>query len=433
MLEEADRSLFACLSVFVGGAGLEAVEELCGAEVAGDVLDTLGSLVEKSLVRQSEGIDGEPRFAMLETIREFALEQRSARGGGEELRRRHAELFATLVEALSARVMASDKGTTLDLIEQDHDNLRAAMSWAIETGAADLAMRLGSALWRFWQMRGYLQEGLERIEQALALPHSHDHPERRADALSAAAGVAYWLGASDHARELYELEIEARRGLGDRRGLAEALYGISFTWSIRGLLEERIQNQAVAYINEARDLFREIGDEPGVGRCEWALANVAWGNGRLAEAMHHGKQALAVFESIDDRFMVGWTSYTLGLGELSWHAADRAASEHLENARRWLREALEIFAEAQDVSGYTLVLDAVALVALRDGDRDRAARLSAAVASLERTSGTGLNEWNRDVLGFQPDELKADPALADAWRAGEAMTANEAVAYARGS
>ena len=105
-------------------------------------------------------------------------------------------------------------------------------------------MRLGSALWRFWQMRGYLQEGLERLEQTLALPHSRDHPERRADALGAAAGVAYWLAESDRARELYEEEIEARRALDDRRGLAEALYGISFTWSIRGLLGEENAERA---------------------------------------------------------------------------------------------------------------------------------------------------------------------------------------------
>ncbi len=140
------------------------------------MLDALGSLVEKSLVRQSEGIGGEPRFGMLGTIREFALEQSTARGGREDLRRRHAELFATLAEGWAGEVMAADKGATLDRIEQDHDNLRAAVAWAIETGAADVALRLGSALWRFWQMRGYLQEGLERLEQTLALPQSHDHP-----------------------------------------------------------------------------------------------------------------------------------------------------------------------------------------------------------------------------------------------------------------
>ena len=429
MLDDPDKALFACLSVFVGGAGLESVERVCGSEVPRDVLDALGSLVEKSLVRQSEGIGGEPRFGMLETIREFALEQRIERGHGDGLRERHAELFTMLAEAWAGRVMASDKGATLDRVEQDHDNLRAALAWAIETGAAETAMRLGSALWRFWQMRGYLEEGLERLDQTLALPHSRDHPERRADALSAAAGVAYWLADSDHSRKLYEEEIEARRALGDKRGLAEALYGISFTWSIRGLLGEE-NAEAIGQINEARDLFREIGDDAGVGRCEWALANVAWGAGRLPEAKRHGLEALEVFEAIDDRFMVGWVTYTLGLGELNEHAAEPGAAEHLEDARRWLRQALDIFAEAQDVSGYTLVLDAVAVLALRDGDRARAARLSGAVVKLERTSGTGLNQWNRDLLSFDPAELKADPSLADAWAAGEAMTADEAVAYA---
>ena len=247
---------------------------------------------------------------------------------------------------------------------------------------------------------------------------------------SAAAGVAYWLGDGDRARELYEQEIDARRALSDRRGLAEALYGISFTWSIRGLLEDDNADRARAYVNEARDIFREIGDDAGVGRCEWALANVAWGTGRLEESVRHGREALAALEAVDDRFMVGWVEYTLGLAALSEDAVKRGTPEHLVEARRGLLRALEIFAEAQDVSGYTLVLDAVALLALRNGDRDRAARLSAAVAKLERTSGTGLNQWNRDVLVFFPGELKADPALADAWAAGEAMTADEAVAYA---
>ena len=430
MLEEAEKALFACLSVFVGGAGLESVEEVCAGEVPGDTLDTLESLVEKSLVRQSEGIDGDPRFGMLETIREFAAEQRIERGRGDELRQRHAELFTTLAEGWAGRVMASDKGATLDRVEQDHDNLRAALAWAIETGAAETAMRLGSALWRFWQMRGHLQEGLERLEQTLALAHGRDHPERRADALDAAAGLAYWLGDGDHARDLYEQEIEARRGLNDRRGLAAALYGVSFTWSIRGLLEDDNAQRARAYISEARDLFREVGDDAGVGRCEWALANVAWGTGRLEESVRHGREALAALEAVDDRFMVGWVEYTLGLAALSEDAVKRGTAEHRAEARRGLRRALEIFAEAQDVSGYTLVLDAVALLALRNGDRDRAARLSAAVAKLERTSGTGLNQWNRDVLGFFPGELKEDPALAAAWAAGEAMTADEAVAFA---
>ena len=430
MLEEPERALFASLAVFVGGAGLEAIERTCGDEVDGDMLDVLVSLVEKSLVRQSEGIAGEPRFGMLETIREFAMEQAVQRTVWPALRARHAEFFTVLAERSAAEIMGSAKREWLDRLEQDHDNLRAALSWTVETPAAEMGMRLGSAIWRFWQMRGYLPEGLERLEQVLGLKESNRYPERRAEALSAAAGIAYWLAESDRSRQRYVEEIEVRRALGDRRGLAEALYGVSFTWSVQGLLDESVAARALAYVHEARDIFHEIGDDAGVGRCEWALGNIAWGTGHLEEARVHAIKALAVFEAVDDRFMLGWASYTMGLDELSYdHDAGGDADRRAE-ARRWLRQALEIFAEAQDISGYTLVLDAVAVLALGDGDRTRAASLSGAVAQLERASGTGLNLWNREAFGFVPAELKSDPELAEAWAAGEAMSAAEAVAYA---
>ena len=428
MLDEGDRSLFALLSVFVGGAGLDAIERVCGSGT-GDLLDTLGSLVEKSLVRQVDGVDGQPRFAMLETIREFAIEQAVARGRWDPLRAEHARYFLAFAEESSAHVMGSDKRAWLDGLEEDHDNLRAAIGWSIEMAAADVALPLGAALWRFWQMRGYLAEGLERLEQILALPQASDHPAAMADALAAAAGLAYWQADAARSRALYEREIVGRRALGDRRGLAEALYGISFTWSVIGLQEEDNAVAALAYVNEAIEIFRALGNVSGVGRCQWALANIAYGTGRSDDARGHVRDALAVFEAIDDRFMVGWASYTMALADLSdFHAGAEGGT--LTEAGRWLRQSLEIFADAQDVSGYTLVLDGLALVAYHQGDLPRAARLSGAVATLERTSGTGLNLFNRGVLGFDPADLRANPAHARDWAAGEELTAEEAVAYA---
>ncbi|HYI66178.1 MAG TPA: adenylate/guanylate cyclase domain-containing protein, partial [Candidatus Limnocylindrales bacterium] len=429
MLNDADRDLFACIAVFVGGAGLEAIEEVCSGELSGEVLDALGSLVEKSLVRQSEGVDGEPRFGMLETIREFAVEQAIERKRWSDLRARHAALFAAFAQDASPMVMGSSMRTTLDRLEQDHDNLRAAMTWAIETGASETGMRIGSAMWRFWQMRGYLPEGLERLETLLAQPNSFEHPERRADALNAAAGIAYWLSETERSRALYEEEIEARRALGDPRALAEALYGISFTWSIvHGLLTPYNAAQAQAYVDQAQAIFEEIGDESGIGRCEWATANVAFSAGAVDVARRHAHVALEVFERIGDAFMVGWVNYTLALADmLDDFQTSGGMPAALDEARAWFYRALDIFADAQDISGYTLVLDGLALLAFRTGERERAARLSAFVAKLERQSGTGLNLWNRSVLGFDPDqEIRADPDLADAWAVGEAMTSDEA-------
>jgi predicted ATPase/class 3 adenylate cyclase len=430
MLDDADRALFASLSVFVGGAGLDAVERVCGAQVSGDLLDALASLVEKSLVGQVEGGDGGPRFAMLETIREFASEQAMQRGGQDEMRAAHAAFFADSAEAAASHVMGSDKGAWLDRLEEDHDNFRAAMTWAIAADATETALRLGAALWRFWQMRGHLAEGLERVTGALALPRSPAHPKARADALSAAAGLAYWLADGDGSRALYEEEIQARRELGDRAGLAEAHYGISFTWSIMDLQNSESATLAASHVNEALSIFRELDDAPGIGRCEWALSNVTWGSGQFEPARQHALHALEIFESIGDDFMIGWASYTIGMAALTEDQLMGGRLESRIEARRRLAYALRIFAEAQDVTGYALVIDAFGVLAMREGDRERAARLTGAVSRLERVSGTGLTLWNRGLLNFDPQELRDDASLSGALASGEALSTDEAVAYA---
>ncbi len=430
MLDETDRALFAGLSVFVGGAGLDAIESVCGDEVTGEVLEALESLVEKSLVRQAEGVSGDPRFAMLETIREFAAEQAKEQGSTDRLRSKHAGFFAAVAQSAAPNLMASSKRGWLDRLEEDHDNFRAAMAWALTGGEAEVAMRTAFALWRFWQMRGYLAEGLERVEQALALPNSRDYPDVRADALSAAAGLAYWLADIEKSRDRYREEIAAREEIGDRAGLAEAHYGISFTWSILELSAVDAAATAERHIHEALAIFHDLGNSPGVGRCEWALANVLWGTGKFEAAREHGLKAHAVFESIDDRFMVGWSSYTLGLAALSDDQASGGSPNAKTEARSRFARALRIFAEVQDVTAYTLVLDAFAILALRDGDRERAARLSGAVSRLERATGTGLNMWNRSSLNFDPQELRRDDDLADALAAGEVLSDAEAVDYA---
>ncbi|HET7686647.1 MAG TPA: adenylate/guanylate cyclase domain-containing protein [Candidatus Limnocylindria bacterium] len=436
MLDEGDRTLFACLSVFVGSAGLEAIERVCGEAVGGDVLDALSSLVDKSLLRQREGVGGEPRFSMLETIREFAIEQAAARGALEDLRARHAAFFADLARQASGLIMGPERREWLDRLEEEHDNLRAALAWLVATDRAEAALRMSAALWRFWQMRGHLAEGLERVEAALATPHAAEHPAARADALSAGAGLAYWLADTDRSRALYREEIALREELGDRSGLGEAHYGISFTWAIIDLLVEENARQSQEHVSAALAIFTELGDEPGIARCEWALSNLLWGTGQTEGAREHALHALALFESIGDSFMVGWASYTAGLASLSEYTADGATAEARAGARAEARErftrSLQIFSEAEDLTGYALVLDAFAVIALHDGDRDRAARLSGAVAALERQSGTGLNLWNRSVLGFDPAELAADPEVSDAYRSGAEMSPAEAVAYALG-
>ena len=432
MLDETDRELFARLSVFVGGAGVEFVERVCVGGSGADPFDALISLVEHSLVRQGEGVGGEARFGMLETIRDFAIEQAVQRGQWEDLRERHARVYGEFARQSASMVMGSSSREWLDRFEQDHDNLRAALAWMMANDT-DGALRLVHDLWRFWQRRGHLVEGIERAEAALGLPDAASHAESRADALSAAAGLAYWLADADRARGHYLAEIAARQALGDRAGLADANYGISFTWSIIELGNPETAVNAERHINAALQIYREDGDDAGIGRCEWALANVFYGAGRNADARSHAAHALELFESIDDRFMVGWATYTMGLAALA-ETIQTGGGDVAANAEAigLLLDALRTFQEADDVSGYTLVLDSMAALAYHEGDRQRAATLTGAVGALERSSGTLLNLWNRQALKYDPDEIRSDPDLAGAVAAGEAMTTTDAVAYALG-
>ena len=418
LLEESDRELFRCLSVFVGGASLEAAESVCGQGQGGDVLYGLESLADKSLLRQETTPDDEPRFRMLETIREFALERLRESGQEEELRARHAQLFCSVADEASRHLLGSDKRRWLDRLEREHDNLRAAFGWAVEQQRADLALRLTQNLWRLWQMRGYLAEGYERALEALALPGAMGHPELYAAAIDAAGGLAYWHGDIEGARQHYEHALGLYRTLGDVRGEAEQLYNLSFTYTFDEAADAEGIERGIEVTRMALALYRQIDDRSGMAKALWGLSNVEYALGRTGQAREHGLEALHIVRALDDRFMVGWTLYTLALTDL----VDR----QLRDVRPRLVEALRLFRDADDVSGYVLVLDSLAFLAQLEGDLERAARLSGAVAHLEAMSGTGLNVQNRRLLGWDREPLRESPA----WAEGERMSVEEAIAYA---
>jgi len=208
---------------------------------------------------------------------------------------------------------------------------------------------------------------------------------------------------------------------------------MSFTSSIRHPIEMDPESAELAQrtIDRAIKIFRELGDEAGVGRSQWAFANTLYSTGRIPEAIEYARQALEVFERQGDDFMIGWSTFTLALGAIAEDIQSADGSQaRRDEARDWLKRALRIFSEAQDVSGYTLVIDTLGLVAYRNGDATRGARLSGAVRGLERLTGTGLNFWNRGVLDYEPEVVYAAPELMAAVAEGEAWSLEEAVAYA---
>ena len=431
LLDPSQRLLMARLGVFVGGCSLEAAEAVCGSvdELGVDVLDGLSALVDQSLLRQEEH-HGEPRFLMLETIREFAVEKLAESGEIDEMRRRHAGFFLALAERAEPHLLGTEQARWLDELEHEHDNFRAALGWACEKGEVETALRLVAAVWRFWQIRGHLYEGRQRVTDALALPGAQEFVAARARALEAAGGIWYWQGDLERARPHYEEALALQRELGDKAGIARGLYNLSFTYLIgispdEARADPTLLDEPIRLLNQGLELYREIGDARGIANCLWALGSGMNLQGDLPGARQKYVESLALFRERGDRFMSGWALYEVGLADLKLG--------NLSLARRSLEEALSIFADSGDRSGMVLLLDAFSALTFEEGDPERAVRLAGAAHQLKIASGTDLLDLSRRLAGYERTDDRLDGETAARLRAeGQRMTPEEAVEYALG-
>jgi predicted ATPase/class 3 adenylate cyclase len=427
LLDDADRHLFARFAVFAGGGFLPDVEAVCGpaSEIGRDVVECVDSLVEKSLLRTDPRAVHEPRFGMLATLQEYAVERLEERGEEEAERRRHALAFLSVVETTEGRLTGPEGRELLDRLEVDHDNLRAALDWAIERGEVEIALRFVAAAWRFWQIRGHLTEARQRIERVLALEGVDVQSSAlQARALGAAGSIAYWLGDNTAANDHYMKALERARASGEDGAIADALYDLSFVPTATGLLE--IQPElSRPYLVEALQLYERLGDRSGIAKCNWGIAIMAGGEKDLEGSLRHVAIALTTYRDIGDLFGLGWSLHLKAMVD--------TVLGRSEDVRRGIAEALPIFAASQDDTGIMgIILDA-AVLAAREGDDERHWRLRGSVEGLRRATGAEVLfadipalEW---VLRERPS---GDPEVDRAWEAGEAMTLEEAIAYALG-
>jgi predicted ATPase/class 3 adenylate cyclase len=418
LLEGEDKRAFACLSVFAGGGTLDQIEGVCfEAPERGRALDVVSSLVDKSLLREESPSGGEPRFRMLETIRQFAAEQLAATGEVETYRDRHAASVLAFVERGASEVMGPDGGSWLDRYELERDNIRAAMAWALESGATEHALRLLAACWRYWQMRGYLEEARGTAERVMALPDRNSNPAANEAALEAAGGIAYWQGDFPAARTSYAETIELARARQDDRAEANALYNLTFTYA----WDPGEQEEARKLARQALEIYRRLGDQAGIARALWARASADYFFKDIPAAIESLEEALRIFRALGDRFMMAWTLYMLGLTQLD------KDTTRLHEA---LAEALDIFRQTNDVSGYALVFDAFAAAAHSEGDTVRAMRLAGYAAATEKLAGGGLGALNRMYAGFFPEKLMETPEYAAAYAEGQQMDLDRAIRLA---
>ncbi len=433
LLDAPERRLFARLAVFVGGCTIDDAETVCGPaeELYVDVLDGLTSLADKSLLRVTEDAHGDTRFTMLVTIQAFAAERLTESGELEMLRDRHALAYLALTERASPGLHGDERRRLLDRLEDDHDNIRAALDRLIETADVERAERLATAVWRFWQARGHLIEAGSRIGRVLAL--ASDEPAgtvrpTRLHALDAAGGIAYWQGDLGGAHAAYAEALAGARIVDDPRELAEALYNLSFApQPAYGTVTGRTWfDMMAAYgaplLEEALPLYRALDDRVGIAKTLWQRAELRSYSGEHEDADPQYSEALALFDELGDRFGAGWTYYTRANGR---HLLGR-----VDDARADFAAALRLFDEGGDITGIITLLSAIAAID-RDATPERAFRLAGAAAALEASSGSGLSRLVSDIPGFSLTvERPDDPALLAEWEAGHAMSVAQAVAEA---
>jgi predicted ATPase/class 3 adenylate cyclase len=420
LLDDAERVLFRRLSVFAGGWTLDAAEAVANpeAELGREVLAVLGSLVDKSLAVKSPS--GVVRFGMLETIREFGIEQLGAAGDADATRDRHASHFLGIAEAAEPHLRGVDQKRWLDLLELEHDNLRAALRRSINAGDSSTGLRLVGALWRFWHMHGHLAEGRRWAEAVLAMPASAGRTAERAKALTALGGVAYWQEDLPVTRRSYEEALAIASELGDRSAEAEGLYNMAYPPAYEGDMDG-----AVATLEQSLAMFEELGIRRGVADCMWLMAIVARLEGDTATARARAEESLRLHRELGDRFGATDAQHVLGRIALAQGDLDTAGTSFLE--------ALDNDEHVGNRTGMGVVLDNLAARASALGHHIRAVRLAGASEAIKDAAGGHAPPPFIDL----PDprdaarEALGDAAVDAAWAEGQAMTLDQAVAYAR--
>jgi predicted ATPase len=385
LLTEPERRLFERLGVFVGGFTLGAGSWVMGDGGSPDALlapnthhpspitlDLVSALVSRSLLRQQEQPDGEPRFSMLETIREYALERLEMRGEAAEARRRHAQHFMALAEEAEPWLTRSQAGLWMDRLELDQDNLRAALVWSDSVSEANALARMAVRLWYFWYLRGHFDDAERWIGRAL---DRATEPETRLDLLIAAANLAFFQDDAATSIRMWSEAIELGRAHGNQRAVARSLARRGFMLRNIGEME-----RAVADADEALAIARRLDDSWLLGHVLHGFAQVARAKGDVDAAEAAWSEALARFREVDEAYMVAHMVNNLGSVALQ--------RGELDNAMRLCTEGLALIRQRDDRFALRPALVNLLRIAHRLGDEERALAMAREVVTLGARQGS---------------------------------------------
>ncbi|HEV2127126.1 MAG TPA: tetratricopeptide repeat protein [Thermomicrobiales bacterium] len=456
-----EQAVFRRLAVFASGCMFEAAEAVVNVDssLGLDVLDGISSLVDKSLLDRVEGPGGEPRFAMLETVREFGLEQLVASEEADGARQRHAAHYLELAEEAAPRLRGREQMAWLDRLEAEHTNLRAAIQWSIERGEAEVALRLAGVLHWFWYLRGHWGEGRRWLERALALAPrgivmaartktlagagvlafaQSDYPAARVrlqESLAGCqeredvAGSAYALhflgmtallpGENASARALFEESVATFRQAGDRWGVATSLCSLGVAAMQSEVDESR------AFLEESLALYRELGDTYGVARALQYLGEVARAGGDYVVARRLYEEGLTLYRALGHRNTAASVVHNLGY-----------VAQHEGNLRlgaACFAEALAVHVEHGDRRNIGHCLGGLAGMAGLLGYPEQAARLFGAADTVLAKAGASM--FFVDRLDYDRNQaavraLLGEQAFEAAFLAGKALVLDQALAEA---
>jgi predicted ATPase/serine/threonine protein kinase/DNA-binding NarL/FixJ family response regulator len=369
LLDKDEKTLFRRLAVFVGGCTLEAAAAVCNAlgDLEEDVLDGVARLVDKSLLRQEAQADGEPRLLLLETIREYALERLKASGETEVVRRQHALFFLAMAEEAQPKLHGPNQAAWVERLELEHDNLRAALNWALEEVAdkqarerREVALRLSAALVAFWRRHGHYREGRTFLERALAQSEGAS-ASLRAKVLGATAYVAYRQGNLDRAEVLARQRLALDRELGDTRGIANCFFLLGTVAWMRGKIVE-----AITLSEERIRLMRPIGQPGEVANALFQLAWLVSVHGEYTRGQALFEEALVLFRKAGNELMVGAILFE-SAEWLFWSTLGDAAT-----IRQRLQQGQALITKVGDPLWSAMSSWLAVLVALSEGETARA-------------------------------------------------------------
>ncbi|HEX8968248.1 MAG TPA: LuxR C-terminal-related transcriptional regulator [Chloroflexota bacterium] len=460
LLTPTEQSLFRHLSVFAGGCTVWAAEAVSGPIDGSNVLDAIGSLIDKSLLRMHETTDGGVRFVMLETLREFAAEQLHLDPDADDVRRRHAHAFLALAEEAKPHLAGPAREAWLGRLEADYENLRVALQWLLEQHDGQHACRLASALDWFWYFQGHVGDGRNSLERALEAGDVCATSIERASALATLGHMAWLQGDHEVARRSLEEALSLSRGLGDQHIRADALIHLAF------VLDDGNPTRRAELEQEGLEISRELGDPWWTALALLGSGIRAVGRGDQALARPRLEESLGLWEQLGDRRFIAQALnaladvarteadydraadlYSRSLASLQHQAnAEGTASvlhnlgyiaHHQNDDRRALglfSQALDVFGDQGDRRGVAECLAGIGAAILGLGRARQAVHLFAASEGLLASIGSA--PWPANLVDIQQARALArtqlhEQAWTQAWEEGRGMATERGIEYAR--